>query len=458
MRRATAVLSTAVLAASAAVAAIGTGATSGAAAPAFTVRTLHFAVHVGPKNATTCDVIGDLYTPRGASRTHRVPAILTTNGFGGSKDDQKGIGQAFARRGYEVLSYSGLGFGGSGCKITLDDPQWDGKAGSQLISFLGGRPGIAFTDAAHTHKVAPLRVVRHDRVDHAGRHDRYDPRVGTIGGSYGGGNQFAIASIDPRLDTIVPLITWNDLTYSLDPNNTDQVRGVSTANPGAIKLTWGLLFSADGAADGLSGGQQDPSRLYGCPNFPTFVCTALATGGTTGYFQPDALGEVPARLGRALHEAHPHPHAADPGRERHPVQPQRGRRDLPGAARAAHARHDDLAVVGALAVDPGARRAEPRQAEPAGRSTRPGGSPHGSTTTCAGTGTRPPGHGSPTSATGSTTRASRRRPTRAPITSRSAGRRSTPCRARRRCARAGTARSSPVRRPSSRPPAGRRPR
>ncbi len=133
--------------------------------------------------------------------------------------------------------------------------------------------------------------MRHDRVDHVGRHDRYDPRVGTIGGSYGGGNQFAIASVDPRLDTIVPLITWNDLTYSLDPNNTDQVHGVSTANPGAIKLTWGLLFSADGAADGLSGGQQDPSRLYGCPNFPTFVCTALATGGTTGYFQPDALAK-----------------------------------------------------------------------------------------------------------------------------------------------------------------------
>jgi ABC-2 type transport system ATP-binding protein len=289
MRRTVAALSTATVAAALLAATTGAGAPSGAATPAVTVRTLHFAVKVGPHNGTTCDVIGDLYQPRGASPTHRVPAILTSNGFGGSKDDQKGLGQAFARRGYEVLSYSGLGFGGSGCKITLDDPQWDGKAGRQLISFLGGEPGIAFTDAAHTHKVAPLQVVRRDRRDHAGRHDRYDPRVGTIGGSYGGGNQFAIASVDPRLDTMVPFITWNDLTYSLDPNNTDQVRGVTTSNPGAIKLTWGLLFSADGAADGLSGGQQDPSRLYGCPNFPTFVCTALATGATTGYFQPDAL-------------------------------------------------------------------------------------------------------------------------------------------------------------------------
>ena len=120
MRRAAAMLT--VLAATAAT---GAGlATAGAAssAPAYSVQTLHFLVHVGPTGAQDCDVIGDLYTPATASASHLVPAILTTNGFGGSKDDQAGIGAAFATRGYEVLSYSGLGFGGSGCQITLDDP------------------------------------------------------------------------------------------------------------------------------------------------------------------------------------------------------------------------------------------------------------------------------------------------------------------------------------------------
>ena len=105
---------------------------------------------VGPTNATTCDVVGDLYVPDTASPTSRVPAILTTNGFGGSKDDQAGIGKAFAQRGYVVLSYSGLGFGGSDCKITLDDPDYDGKAAQQLVGYLGGKSGIAFTDDAHT--------------------------------------------------------------------------------------------------------------------------------------------------------------------------------------------------------------------------------------------------------------------------------------------------------------------
>src|SRR4051812_36066014 len=96
------------------------GAGASAATP-YSVRTLHFKVAVGPDSSTPCDVVGDVYTPTAASATHRVPAILTTNGFGGSKDDQAGYGQYFASHGYVVLSYSGLGFGGSDCKITLDD-------------------------------------------------------------------------------------------------------------------------------------------------------------------------------------------------------------------------------------------------------------------------------------------------------------------------------------------------
>ena len=294
MRRSRAAALSGVLAlAAASVAAAVGGAPAGAATtPAYTVRTLHFAVKTGPTGTQACDIIGDLYTPKGATASHRVPAILTTNGFGGSKDDQAGIGKAFASRGYAVLSYSGLGFGGSGCKITLDDPDYDGRAASQLVSFLGGAAGIAFSDAKHTAPIARFRSVVQDATDHAGRHDSYDPRVGMIGGSYGGEVQFAAASRDPRVDTIVPLITWNDLSYALGPNNTAQTHGVTTSTPGAVKLTWGALFSADGALGGAQGAQGDPSRLYGCPNFATFVCTALAAGATTGYFQPSDVAQL----------------------------------------------------------------------------------------------------------------------------------------------------------------------
>jgi ABC-2 type transport system ATP-binding protein len=247
------------------------------AAPPYSVQTLHFKVAVGP-DAKVCDIVGDLYTPTAASSSNRMPAILTTNGFGGSKDDQAGIGRAFAQRGYVVLSYSGLGFGGSDCKITLDDPDWDGVAGRQLVSYLGGASGIAFTDDTHTTAAPALDVVKLDAPG--------DPRVGMVGGSYGGEIQFAVASVDPRVDTIVPIITWNDLSYSLGPNNTGQTTGVTTSPPGATKLTWGLGFSALGVVDGVQNAQTDPSRLLLCPNFADFVCVALVTAATLGYFDP----------------------------------------------------------------------------------------------------------------------------------------------------------------------------
>lgn len=256
--------------------------TGAQAAVTVTVTPLHFKVAIGPTGSEVCDIVGDLYTPSTATPTNRVPAILTTNGFGGSKADQAGIGQEFASRGYAVLSYSGLGFGGSGCKITLDDPDWDGKAASQLVSYLGGKSGIAFTDAAHTTPAPVLDVVRRDTKDHAGKAVANDPRVGMVGGSYGGQVQFAAAAVDKRVDTIVPIITWSDLSYSLAPNNTSQTTGVQTSTPGAAKLVWALGFSGKGIADGVTNAPADPARLIGCPNFASFVCPALVTAAATG--------------------------------------------------------------------------------------------------------------------------------------------------------------------------------
>lgn len=267
-----------------AVAAPAAAATGTAMDIGYVVRTLHFAVSVGSDGTQHCDIVGDLYTPQDAGPTHRVPAILTTNGFGGSKNDQAGVAKYFAAQDYAVLSYSGLGFGGSGCKITLDDPDWDGKAASQLVSFLGGADGIAYLDAAHTQPVSGLDYVVHDPVDHAGGHDQYDPRVGMIGGSYGGEVQFAAASLDPRIDALIPLITWSDLSYSLTPNNTAQISGVTSTTPGVSKLTWPLLFFFEGAVlESVKGFQYDPTRVIGCPNFTDQVCTALPEIGTLGY-------------------------------------------------------------------------------------------------------------------------------------------------------------------------------
>jgi len=260
------------------------GTSSEGQAQPYSTQTLHFKVTVG--QGQVCDVVGLLFTPSTATATTPAPAILTTNGFGGSDSDQVPFAEQEAGLGYVVLSYSGLGFGGSGCKITLDDPDYDGQAASQLVSYLGGAPSIAYTDAAHTTPAPTLDVVTHDATDHAGTAQQYDPRVGMWGGSYGGQVQFAAAAVDPRIDALNPQITWNDLSYSLDPNNTDQTTGVSTATPGATKSTWAAAFSAIGIFDGVQYADNDPSRLIGCPNFADFVCPALVTAGSTGYLQP----------------------------------------------------------------------------------------------------------------------------------------------------------------------------
>jgi putative CocE/NonD family hydrolase len=232
-------------------------------------RALEFEVTVGPNDDTRCTITANLFTPVGASKADPVPAIMGTNGFGGSKSDYDTLGLSYAKRGYAFLAYSGLGFGNSGCKITLDDPDWDGKAGSQLLSFLGG------TKAA----------LDGTKIDHIVKDGPGDPRVGMIGGSYGGQIQFAIAGIDKRLDAIVPQITWNDLSYSLVPNNTDFERGVTYRTPGTNKVDWPVLFTALGLGQGFQQAvqNQDPSHLGACPNFADQVCPGLVTSAATGY-------------------------------------------------------------------------------------------------------------------------------------------------------------------------------
>jgi ABC-2 type transport system ATP-binding protein len=47
-----------------------------------------------------------------------------------------------------------------------------------------------------------------------------DPRAGMVGGSYGGGIQFATAATDCRVDAIVPTIAWHSLVTSLGKADT----------------------------------------------------------------------------------------------------------------------------------------------------------------------------------------------------------------------------------------------
>ncbi|MFZ4277639.1 CocE/NonD family hydrolase [Streptomyces arboris] len=229
------------------------------AAP-YTVTPLKFTVQAGGRS---CVVDADLYRPAGVDAQNPAPAVLATNGFGGSKSDGStdAIGKAVAARGYVGLVYSGLGFGRSGCLITLDDPAIDGKAASGLLDFLGG------TRAADDGT----------RADYVVRDGEGDPRVGMIGGSYGGAIQLATASTDPRVDALVPLITWNDLAYALAPNNTGAAAGVTSDTPGVFKWQWTNGFYLIGEGQPLLNPSLDPSRFnrLDCLHFAAQACETI---------------------------------------------------------------------------------------------------------------------------------------------------------------------------------------
>ena len=255
--------------------------------------------HIGPEDRT-CRIDADLYIPPGVDSAHRAPAILATNGFGGTKADQADLAQGMGALGYVTLSYTGLGFVDKNlCPITLDDREHDGAAASQLLRFLGGDTAIAAVDQDTNQPVHVDQVIRDD----GNTGTRHDPAAGMVGGSYGGQIQFATAAYEHehgtnRLDAIVPIITWNDLSYSLDPNNgtipggTARSGSVSSNVPGAFKFEWSAFFSGEGIADGLqdiSAMATDPATNFplfvnnNCVNFSTQVCTALTEVATQGY-------------------------------------------------------------------------------------------------------------------------------------------------------------------------------
>ncbi|MFD3655552.1 CocE/NonD family hydrolase [Streptomyces sp. NPDC058620] len=226
----------------------------------FTVTPLKFTVTAGDRS---CTVDADLYRPAGVDAANPAPAVLATNGFGGSKSDGStdAIGRAFAARGYVGLVYSGLGFGKSGCLITLDDPAVDGEAASGLLDFLAG--SRAADDGT--------------KADYVTQDGAGDPRVGMIGGSYGGAVQLATAAVDRRVDALVPLITWNDLGYALAPNNTGARNGVSSDTPGVFKWQWTNGFYLMGEGQTLLNAGLDPSRFGSltCLHFAAQACETI---------------------------------------------------------------------------------------------------------------------------------------------------------------------------------------
>ena len=221
-------------------------------------------VRTGPDDATEVTLDTTLYLPK---KSGKKPAILLAHGFGGTKQSVKSDAQDFADLGYAVLTWTAQGFGRSTGEIHVDSPDWEVKDAQRLLDWLAARPDIQ-TDAAG------------------------DPRVAAVGGSYGGALALLLAAQDQRVDAIVPMITWNDLSRAFLPESTGQ-----GPTAGVFKKQWAGLFfgsgSADPVADVLSGGAAPPQRTptgdAQCGRFARDICEAYLDIATTGKADEDAI-------------------------------------------------------------------------------------------------------------------------------------------------------------------------
>ncbi|MEV2267328.1 CocE/NonD family hydrolase [Nonomuraea africana] len=225
-------------------------------APEITGREQRIAVLDGPENDQRVELDTTYFAPGGGGRA---PAVLLAHGFGGSKQSVRAQAVRLAEQGYAVLTWSARGFGRSTGQIALNSPDYEVKDVKQLIDWLAGRPEV--------------------QLDAQG-----DPRVGIAGGSYGGAIALMTAAHDTRVDAIVPMITWNDLSAALFPN-------------GVFKKMWaGLFFSRGGPsveAQGLGALTAAPRPLSAeearCGRFLPAVCEMYQQAAATGKATPEAI-------------------------------------------------------------------------------------------------------------------------------------------------------------------------
>ena len=239
-------------------------------------------VRTGPERDVAIELDTRLYVPDNATARTPKPAIVMTHGFGLTQDANEVVDTAefFASHGYVVLTWTSSGFGDSGGCITLQSADWDVPSARQLI----------------TRVLEPRAFVARDRRG---------VRVGTIGGSYGGGLQLPLAAADDRIRTAVPGRTWNTLAYSLDPNNRvapgDRTGFEHDRNrQGVFKKEWTSLFYASGNAQpgqgnggcpeakAASGDPDEIAGAAGCPGYYLALCRTYGLLSTTGDSDPAA--------------------------------------------------------------------------------------------------------------------------------------------------------------------------
>ncbi|TIH08369.1 alpha/beta hydrolase family protein [Pseudomonas leptonychotis] len=136
----------------------------------------------------------------------QAPVIVHTHGWGGWRitrpngfyGTQMMSGRAAVKAwqaGYWVVSYDQRGWGGSEGDIEMMNPDYEVQDALAVIDWA----------------VANLPRLSMDGAN--------DPKVGMLGESYGGAVQLLASATDSRIDAIVPIATWYDLSEALAPDS-----------------------------------------------------------------------------------------------------------------------------------------------------------------------------------------------------------------------------------------------
>ncbi|MEO7805001.1 MAG: CocE/NonD family hydrolase, partial [Actinomycetota bacterium] len=195
------------------------------------------------------------------------PLILRGHGYPGQREriSAGSTLQAQVDAGFMVLVWDERGFGQSGGRVQLLDPEVEGRDVIALIDFVN-------TTTPYSTKL---------KRDQTG-----NPVVGMTGGSYGGGIQWAALVADRLLgrspsnttptnyiDALAPEITWNDLSQSLIPG-------------GVPKVFITTLLLSTGETSSRAGGAPPPNDGF-CPNLggqdgliETYISGQTANGRT----------------------------------------------------------------------------------------------------------------------------------------------------------------------------------
>jgi ABC-2 type transport system ATP-binding protein len=223
-----------------------------------------------PGTTAPVSICYSLFQPAGASAANPVPVIFHSHGWGGSRTTTASSFTKYLDAGFSVLSFDQRGFGQSGGKAHVENPDVEGYDVEKLVDL-----------------VADLDWVEKDAPG--------DPVLGAIGGSYGGGYQMVGAFGElyhhgsTRFDALAPEITWHDLQDSLAPSK-------------VVRTTWVSALYAAGARAHTDTVHQGFAEGVATGDWPTAMDAFFAKNGPKWHADNGRLLDIPVLFGQGVND------------------------------------------------------------------------------------------------------------------------------------------------------------